>query len=199
MSPWWEEPEAAASLPPALFDASAHDQREVLAFAAFLRHAGPYREAHEKVQLHPEWHAWATGKGPSPDPDSEVGPPYSAVQQSTLGDHYVEGPCAECMGAGELEPECGWACTPYGCPGHPHPCGACGGTGGEHGTPTAAWEEAHTQWLDELGAFPTACPTCGERGYGLTGCKDPWHVTCTHCGALDTEPCRHPNGEEGCA
>ena len=53
------------------------DRRELHAFAAFLRYAGPHGE--RKVTLHQEWFDWAVGKGPCPDPGSEVGPdPYVA-------------------------------------------------------------------------------------------------------------------------
>jgi hypothetical protein len=56
---------------------SIGDRRTLEAFAAFLRYAGPVGA--RRVPLHPEWHAWMTGKGPTPDPDSEVGPePYVA-------------------------------------------------------------------------------------------------------------------------
>lgn len=50
------------------------DRRTLHAFSAFLRHAGSYSPS-TKVPVHQEWHDWLTGRGPTPDPDSEVGPP----------------------------------------------------------------------------------------------------------------------------
>lgn len=53
-------------------DITVSDRRSLHAFAAFMEYAGPPGE--RQVVVHPEWHAWLTGKGPCPDPDSQVGP-----------------------------------------------------------------------------------------------------------------------------
>lgn len=59
-------------------DLTIGDRRTLHAFAAFLRYAGPRTQVTSKVTVHQEWHDWLTGKGPCPDPDSEVGPtPYT--------------------------------------------------------------------------------------------------------------------------
>lgn len=62
-------------------DATVSDRRELQAFAAFLRYAGPRDPSNPRtIRVHPEWHAWLHGKGPCPNPDSEVGP--DAVAQA---------------------------------------------------------------------------------------------------------------------
>lgn len=53
-------------------DLTISDRQQVRAFVAFLRHA--HKAGTRLVRLHPAWHAWITGAGPTPDPETEVGP-----------------------------------------------------------------------------------------------------------------------------
>lgn len=78
-------------------DLTVGDRQALLAFAAFLRYAGaryPRRAApgepvpeQARIPLNKPWHDWLTGNGPTPDPDSEVGPEPWTEREQCGGNH----------------------------------------------------------------------------------------------------------------
>lgn len=68
-------------------DLELNDRITLRCFAAFLRHAATYGSIGSMVPVHEPWHAWLTGKGPAPDPDSEVGPKPEPLVESCGGNY----------------------------------------------------------------------------------------------------------------
>lgn len=68
-------------------DLHVGDRQTLLAFAAFLRYAGPRGPNGTRVPLNKPWHDWLTGNGPTPDPDSEVGPEPWTDEEACGGNH----------------------------------------------------------------------------------------------------------------